>query len=52
MDIYSGVIDSDPTKLQERHYYLLSELQTLVKDLPRYVMVVTSVHTSFTALID
>ncbi|XP_013862645.1 protein DGCR6 [Austrofundulus limnaeus] len=34
MDIYPGVIDSDPTKLQERHYYLLSELQTLVKDLP------------------
>ncbi|MEQ2281465.1 Protein dgcr6 [Ameca splendens] len=34
MDVYPGVTDSDPTKLQERHYYLLSELQTLVKDLP------------------
>ncbi|XP_015242856.1 PREDICTED: protein DGCR6-like [Cyprinodon variegatus] len=34
MDDYPGVTDSDPTKLQERHYYLLSELQTLVKDLP------------------
>lgn len=34
MDEYPGVTDSDPTKLQERHYYLLSELQTLVKDLP------------------
>lgn len=34
MDVYSGVSDSDPAKHQERHYYLLSELQTLVKDLP------------------
>lgn len=34
MDVYPGVIDSDSTKHQERHYYLLSELQTLVKDLP------------------
>ncbi|XP_024131256.1 protein DGCR6 [Oryzias melastigma] len=34
MDGYPAVIDSDSTKQQERHYYLLSELQTLVKDLP------------------
>ncbi|KAM4578748.1 protein DGCR6 [Fundulus diaphanus] len=34
MDGYPGVTDSDPAKLQERHYYLLSELQALVKDLP------------------
>ncbi|KAM6954229.1 protein DGCR6 [Aplochiton taeniatus] len=36
MDVYAGVYDaqSDSTKQQERHYYLLSELQTLVKDLP------------------
>ncbi|XP_060893705.1 protein DGCR6 [Labrus mixtus] len=34
MDGYPGVIVGDPTKQQERHYYLLSELQTLVKDLP------------------
>ncbi|KAG8012203.1 Protein DGCR6 [Nibea albiflora] len=34
MDSYPGVITADPTKQQERHYYLLSELQTLVKDLP------------------
>ncbi|XP_023141015.2 protein DGCR6 isoform X1 [Amphiprion ocellaris] len=34
MDGYSGDVDSDSTKQQERHYYLLSELQTLVKDLP------------------
>ncbi|CAJ1068012.1 protein DGCR6 isoform X3 [Xyrichtys novacula] len=34
MDGYPGVISSDSTKQQERHYYLLSELQTLVKDLP------------------
>ncbi|XP_040010918.1 protein DGCR6 [Xiphias gladius] len=34
MDGYPGVIGSDSTKQQERHYYLLSELQTLVKDLP------------------
>ncbi|KAM7017811.1 protein DGCR6 [Tautogolabrus adspersus] len=34
MDGYPGVIVADPTKQQERHYYLLSELQTLVKDLP------------------
>lgn len=35
MDSYPGVITADPTKQQERHYYLLSELQALVKDLPR-----------------
>uniref|UniRef100_A0A671MNJ5 Uncharacterized protein n=1 Tax=Sinocyclocheilus anshuiensis TaxID=1608454 RepID=A0A671MNJ5_9TELE len=36
MDTYSGVRDdpSDAARQQERHYYLLSELQTLVKDLP------------------
>ncbi|PWA19729.1 hypothetical protein CCH79_00006761 [Gambusia affinis] len=34
MDEFPGVTDRDSTKLQERHYYLLSELQTLVKDLP------------------
>uniref|UniRef100_A0A8C1B729 DiGeorge syndrome critical region gene 6 n=2 Tax=Cyprinus carpio TaxID=7962 RepID=A0A8C1B729_CYPCA len=36
MDTYSAVRDdpSDAARLQERHYYLLSELQTLVKDLP------------------
>ncbi|XP_029998354.1 protein DGCR6 [Sphaeramia orbicularis] len=34
MDPYPGVTDGDSTKQQERHYYLLSELQTLVKDLP------------------
>ncbi|KAG7273788.1 hypothetical protein CRUP_012806 [Coryphaenoides rupestris] len=36
MDLHSGVIfgQGDATKQQERHYYLLSELQTLVKDLP------------------
>ncbi|KAI9521766.1 Protein dgcr6 [Dissostichus eleginoides] len=34
MDVYPGVTDGDPAKHQERHYYLLSELQTLVKDLP------------------
>ncbi|XP_041644175.1 protein DGCR6 isoform X3 [Cheilinus undulatus] len=34
MEAYPGVIGSDSTKQQERHYYLLSELQTLVKDLP------------------
>lgn len=35
MDTYHpGVTDGDSTKQQERHYYLLSELQTLVKDLP------------------
>ncbi|KAK7933852.1 hypothetical protein WMY93_004748 [Mugilogobius chulae] len=34
MDSYPVVSTSDPTKQQERHYYLLSELQTLVKDLP------------------
>lgn len=35
MESYPGVIGGDSTKQQERHYYLLSELQTLVKDLPR-----------------
>ncbi|XP_062399885.1 protein DGCR6 [Sardina pilchardus] len=36
MDTYPSVSDQfvDSTKQQERHYYLLSELQTLVKDLP------------------
>ncbi|XP_037633343.1 protein DGCR6 isoform X1 [Sebastes umbrosus] len=34
MDVYPGVIGGDSTRHQERHYYLLSELQTLVKDLP------------------
>lgn len=34
MNAYPGVPDSDPAKHQERHYYLLSELQALVKDLP------------------
>uniref|UniRef100_UPI0037E8D4FC protein DGCR6 n=1 Tax=Semicossyphus pulcher TaxID=241346 RepID=UPI0037E8D4FC len=34
MDGYPGVLGGDSTKQQERHYYLLSELQTLVKDLP------------------
>ncbi|KAM9361081.1 protein DGCR6 [Symphorus nematophorus] len=34
MDGYPGVIGGDSTKQQERHYYLLSELQSLVKDLP------------------
>uniref|UniRef100_A0A1A8GIJ4 DiGeorge syndrome critical region gene 6 n=1 Tax=Nothobranchius korthausae TaxID=1143690 RepID=A0A1A8GIJ4_9TELE len=34
MESYPIDIDSDATKLQERHYYLLSELQTLVKELP------------------
>lgn len=33
MDGYPGVIGGDSTKQQERHYYLLSELQNLVKDL-------------------
>ncbi|KAK2899201.1 hypothetical protein Q8A67_010619 [Cirrhinus molitorella] len=36
MDVYCGVSDdqSDAARQQERHYYLLSELQMLVKDLP------------------
>lgn len=34
MDAYPGVSGSDSSKHQERHYYLLSELQALVKDLP------------------
>ncbi|NP_001290742.1 protein DGCR6 isoform X1 [Esox lucius] len=36
MEGYPAVYDeqTDSTKQQERHYYLLSELQTLVKDLP------------------
>lgn len=33
MEIYPGASVSDPAKHQERHYYLLSELQTLVKGL-------------------
>lgn len=35
MDGYPGAFGGDSSKQQERHYYLLSELQTLVKDLPR-----------------
>lgn len=34
MDGYPGAFGGDSSKQQERHYYLLSELQTLVKDLP------------------
>ncbi|XP_056585527.1 protein DGCR6 isoform X2 [Triplophysa dalaica] len=35
MDTYSLIDDqSDAARQQERHYYLLSELQSLVKDLP------------------
>ncbi|KAG5281613.1 hypothetical protein AALO_G00074320 [Alosa alosa] len=36
MDTYPSASDQcvDSTKQQERHYYLLSELQSLVKDLP------------------
>ncbi|XP_061762819.1 protein DGCR6 isoform X1 [Nerophis ophidion] len=34
MEGYPVVTDGDSIKQQERHYYLLSELQTLVKDLP------------------
>ncbi|KAJ7994134.1 hypothetical protein DPEC_G00262760 [Dallia pectoralis] len=36
MEAYPAVYDeqTDSTKQQERHYFLLSELQTLVKDLP------------------
>ncbi|XP_054629916.1 protein DGCR6 isoform X2 [Dunckerocampus dactyliophorus] len=34
MEGYPVVTDGDSTKQQQRHYYLLSELQTLVKDLP------------------
>ncbi|XP_069034587.1 protein DGCR6 [Embiotoca jacksoni] len=34
MEGYPGLIAGDSTKQQERHYYLLSELQTLVKGLP------------------
>ncbi|KAG9270270.1 protein DGCR6 isoform X1 [Astyanax mexicanus] len=36
MELYSGLYGepADPTKQQERHYYLLSELQSLAKDLP------------------
>uniref|UniRef100_A0AAX7SP31 DiGeorge syndrome critical region gene 6 n=1 Tax=Astatotilapia calliptera TaxID=8154 RepID=A0AAX7SP31_ASTCA len=34
MDGYPGVTGGDSTQQQERHYYLLSELQTLVKGLP------------------
>lgn len=36
MERYPGAVGGDSTKQQERHYYLLSELQALVKDLPRY----------------
>lgn len=36
MEGYPGTVGGDSTKQQERHYYLLSELQALVKDLPRY----------------
>lgn len=34
MERYPGAVGGDSTKQQERHYYLLSELQALVKDLP------------------
>ncbi|KAL4660397.1 protein DGCR6-like isoform X1 [Arapaima gigas] len=36
MEVYTTAYDehTDSTKQQERHYFLLSELQTLVKDLP------------------
>uniref|UniRef100_H3CH56 DiGeorge syndrome critical region gene 6 n=2 Tax=Tetraodon nigroviridis TaxID=99883 RepID=H3CH56_TETNG len=34
MERYPGAVSGDSTKQQERHYYLLSELQALVKDLP------------------
>ncbi|TNM90238.1 protein DGCR6 [Takifugu rubripes] len=34
MEGYPGTVGGDSTKQQERHYYLLSELQALVKDLP------------------
>uniref|UniRef100_A0A3Q3DHH9 DiGeorge syndrome critical region gene 6 n=1 Tax=Hippocampus comes TaxID=109280 RepID=A0A3Q3DHH9_HIPCM len=34
MNVYPPVTDADSTKQQERHYYLLSELQALAKDLP------------------
>ncbi|KPP61590.1 protein DGCR6-like [Scleropages formosus] len=35
MEVYTGAYEHpDSTKQQERHYYLLSELQLLVKDLP------------------
>ncbi|XP_061624669.1 protein DGCR6 isoform X1 [Phyllopteryx taeniolatus] len=34
MDVYVPVTDGDSAKQQERHYYLLSELQNLAKDLP------------------
>ncbi|XP_062855656.1 protein DGCR6 [Trichomycterus rosablanca] len=37
MEKYSGLyVESDATKHQERHYYLLAELQTLAKDLPSW----------------
>ncbi|GAA6085923.1 protein DGCR6 isoform X4 [Tachysurus ichikawai] len=38
MEKYSGLYkeSTDATKQQERHYYLLSELQILVKDLPSW----------------
>lgn len=35
MDVYPVSFAADSSKQQERHYYLLSELQTLVKGLPR-----------------
>ncbi|XP_068167555.1 protein DGCR6 [Antennarius striatus] len=34
MEVYPAAVSDDATKQQERHYFLLSELQTLVKDLP------------------
>ncbi|XP_057688361.1 protein DGCR6 [Corythoichthys intestinalis] len=34
MDGCPPVTDGDPTKQQQRHYYLLSELQILAKELP------------------
>uniref|UniRef100_A0A673MFE5 DiGeorge syndrome critical region gene 6 n=1 Tax=Sinocyclocheilus rhinocerous TaxID=307959 RepID=A0A673MFE5_9TELE len=48
MDTYCGVSEdqSDATRQQKRHYYLLSELQTLVKDLS------FQQHLSYTTLND
>lgn len=39
MDRYAGAFEeaADGTRQQERHYQLLSALQSLVKELPRYV---------------
>ncbi len=40
---------SDAARQQERHYYLLSELQTLVKDLPRCTHHITSQKISWSS---